>query len=163
MSTLLAGGSSTAVLSGLLNLKLCCLLLPFYSFSKHGQKNRVCSYRVDTCSTLPVGRRKLLAPEKQHRKLNNKREDFPSFPEPGQSNHHLCRERSSPILCLQGRESILRTLHHFPQLSTPHLLLPQHHPEPQHHPALGSKGAWAEPAMRAGPWEGAAAQVSTAP
>lgn len=38
MSTLLAAGSSTAALSSLFNLKLCCLLLPFYFFSKHEQK-----------------------------------------------------------------------------------------------------------------------------
>lgn len=40
MSTLLAGGSSTAASSSWMNLKLCCLLLPFYSFLKHRQKKK---------------------------------------------------------------------------------------------------------------------------
>jgi len=75
MSTLLAGGISTAALSSLLNLKLGYLLLPFYSFSKHKQKNHVCSHRINTCSTLSPGK-KCLASEKQYRKTNNKHVDL---------------------------------------------------------------------------------------
>lgn len=78
MSTLLAGGISTAALSSLLNLKLCCLLLPFYSFSKHRQKNHAYSHRINTCSTLSLGK-KLLASEKQCRKSNNKHVDLSQF------------------------------------------------------------------------------------
>lgn len=79
MSTLLAGGSSTAASSSWMNLKLCCLLLPFYSFLKHRQKKKNCSHRINTCSTLSLGKKKLVASEKQHRKLNSKQEDLSQF------------------------------------------------------------------------------------
>lgn len=79
MSTLLAGGSSTAASSSLLNLKLCCLLLPFYSFLKHRQK-KLCLFLQNKYLLYSFSRKKkLLASQKQHRKLNSKQEDLSQF------------------------------------------------------------------------------------
>lgn len=123
MSTLLAGGSSTAALSSLLNLKLGCLLLPFYFSSKYRQKNYVRSYRINTCSTLSLGKKKnktkklLFASEKQHRKLNSKQEDLSQFSR-------------------TWTEQVWGEVKAY---------------FPINPPALGSEGAGAEPAVRAAP------------